>query len=606
MKLLEKILNFIKPRKLVFTIAAYFLVVILVLLIIFTKTINISNVKLECVNETKKSSLVSLDFNSKKGEINDTGFAYFKFTSEQKRLFEKKYKENGSAALTVRVQIAPTTKQSSLIGTTVELPFQFGFLTSEDFSKNGKISKKAYLGSKRILIQGNLQNAPDVFDVSFALTKNDKISKYIPEGFFIYSTLRTKLLDACICPAEIGFDYSDIPFYGYASNGGKIEFDKKVFDFSGGALIFPVQNYSQVVMPQIIITLDSDTAFKSSLNDSVFSDINIGGEKLYVKNVTQVNELTVPSSALKAPFSRMEIVNNPECIKSVIMRNVKADKYDGIKTDPGLILKYRPTLWRNRDYEVFEWDRYPQILFFDTRNFAVQEKLFSRLAFYVEKEGYKGTLLTNEELEGKHGYNAHDYSAYSMAEFFNKAVRMSFKLNVEEEQLKQILIKNGLFTLNEDGITVTANEGGIVSISQESPDWSRRNLLAHEGWHTIFFNDEEFRNYVSAVYYTMDTDSLNFMIDYFKSQPSLGYDTNDDYLMHNEMMAYIMENQLSKVAENWVKKANWASVIKYTPDLAAYIRNTNARGIEDAAFALNDFVFDKYGIICGNISLVTR
>ena len=182
--------------------------------------------------------------------------------------------------------------------------------------------------------------------------------------------------------------------------------------------------------------------------------------------------------------------------------------------------------------------------------------------------------------------------------------QLNFQLNEEEELLKRILIHNKL--LESDGLYVKANEGGLVSISRETPAWSRTNLLAHEGWHTIFFRDAEFRNFVSAVYYTFDSDSRDFLIDYFKSQPSLGYDVNDEYLMHNEFMAYIMQQRLSEVANYFVHLANRGTVINFTPQLAAYVRKTEGQGFEDAANALNDFVFDKYGIVCGNIALVSR
>ena len=204
----------------------------------------------------------------------------------------------------------------------------------------------------------------------------------------------------------------------------------------------------------------------------------------------------------------------------------------------------------------------------------------------------------------KHGYNAHDYSAISMAKFFNQAHDLNFPLNKEEMLLRQILIENDL--VEEDGEYLKPNEGGLVSISQESAGWLRDTFLAHEGWHTIFFRDEEFRNFVSAVYYTMDPDSRDFIIDYFASQPQLGYDPNDDYLMKNEFMAYIMQQRLPQVANYFVHLANRGSVMAYTPDLAAYIRETNAIHIEDAAIAMNDFVFDKYGIVCGDICLVSR
>lgn len=104
----------------------------------------------------------------------------------------------------------------------------------------------------------------------------------------------------------------------------------------------------------------------------------------------------------------------------------------------------------------------------------------------------------------------------------------------------------------------------------------------------------------------MDPVSRDFLIDYFKSQEDLGYDTNDSYLMNNEFMAYIMQQKLSDVAQYFVHLANRGTVIKSTPQLAAYIRKTEGKGFEDAAFALNEYVFDKYGIVCGNIALASR
>ncbi len=375
-------------------------------------------------------------------------------------------------------------------------------------------------------------------------------------------------------------------------------------------MVFPVQSSAKQTMPEYRVVLSENPENKTTREHSVRVLMNVGGEKLYINNVAAAREIIIPAAALNAPFSRTELAENADCVESLIMRGTKATASENgeilepIRTDPGLILNYKSSQWRTLDYEIYEWDRFPQILFFDTRNYEVQDRLFRRLAFFVEKQGYKGRLLTNEELGDMHGYNAHDYSAESMARFFNKATELNFPLNEEELLLKRILIHNGLF--EDDGIYVKANEGGLVSISRETPGWSRTNLLAHEGWHTIFFRDGEFRNYVSAVYYTFDPTSRDFLIDYFKSQPSLGYDINDEYLMHNEFMAYIMQQRLSEVAKYFVHLANRGTVIKFTPDLAAYIRKTEGRGFEDAATALNDFVYDKYGIVCGNIALVNR
>ena len=563
--------------------------------------------KLVCGEQTP--SLYALDSAAAKGTVSE-GYANFKFTKSQKDYFSKVYENQGSVALTICVQMMPTKKQLELLkeGSGTETVFRYGFLNGDDFTIEGKFIKKKYPDTRRIQIQADEKNAPQLFDVSFAIQKNDNIEKYVPEGFFVYSTVRCRVLAAIVVPAEIGFDYrTEIPFYGFACNGGVINFDSKTFDFSGSSMVFPVQSNMNQSMPEYRVVLSENPENKTTKEHSVKVQMNVGGEKLYLNNVQAARELIIPTAALNTPFSRTELTDNGECVESLIMRGTKAagaEVLEPIRTDPGLILNYKTSQWRTADYELYEWDRFPRILFFDTRNYEIQDRLFRRLAFYVEKQGYKGRLLTNEQLGDMHGYNAHDYSAASMADFFNKAAEQNFQLNEEELLLKRILIHNGL--LEEDGFYVKANEGGLVSISRETPDWSRINLLAHEGWHTIFFRDAEFRNYVSAVFYTFDSDSRDFLIDYFKSQPSLGYDVNDEYLMHNEFMAYIMQQRLSEVANYFVHLANRGSVIEYTPKLAAYIRKTEGQGFEDAANALNDFVFDKYGIVCGNIALVSR
>ena len=570
---------------------------------------NKSAVRIVYGNEAM-TRLYALDSAASKGTVNE-GYANFKFTREQKEYFYKTYQENGSVALTVCLQLMPTKKQKLLLESEAEAVFRYGFLGNEDFTIEGKYIKKKYPDTRRIQIQGDEKKAPEIFDVSFAVQKNDNIEKYIPEGFYIYSTVRCRVIAACVVPAEIGFDVTkEIPFYGFACNGGVVDFENNGFDFSGSSMVFPVQSSTKQTMPEYRVVLSENEELKTTREHSVRVQMNVGGEKLYINNVTAAREIIIPAAALNTPFSRTELVENANCVESLIMRGTKAaaseagEVLEPIRTDPGLILNYKTSQWRTLDYEIYEWDRFPQILFFDTRNYEVQDKLFRRLAFYVEKQGYKGRLLTNEELGDMHGYNAHDYSAASMASFFNKATELGFKLNEEELLLKRILIHNKLF--EEDGIYVKANEGGLVSISRETPGWSRTNLLAHEGWHTIFFRDAEFRNFVSAVYYTFDPTSRDFLIDYFKSQPSLGYDINDEYLMHNEFMAYIMQQKLSEVAKYFVHLANRGTVMKFTPQLAAYIRKTEGQGFEDAATALNDFVYDKYGIVCGNIALVNR
>ena len=527
------------------------------------------------------------------------------FFSESLLIYEK----YSTVSITVRINLLPKKNkeyQNSYL--------KFGFLTEKDLSHSTKQELQRISDSSHPLIEANLDNAPQIFDISLAAQKQQDIKDYqknLPKGFFISSDYDCKIMAACAVPSEMGFDINyEVPFYGFAGNGGYLDFSNNTIDFSGASLVFPVENTSVSSMPEFAITLDQTKENKSTLENKVLINFTLGGEKFSLNSVKTDSQIIIPSSALKSPFSRTEITQNSDHISSFILRatynqpNSEGQVLIPVRTDPGLILNYNKSAWRTLDYEIFEWDRFERILFFDTRNYDIQDNFFRRMAYFVEKEGYKGTLLTDEQLKGKHGYNAHDYSAASMANFFNKALQENFTLNKEEEILKKILLENDLIEF--DGTVFIPNEGGIVSISQESAPYLRSTFLAHEGWHTLFFKDEEFRNFTSAVYYTMDQTSIQFLKDYFKSQPELGYDQNDDYLMHNEFMAYIMQQNIKEVSKYFVHLANRGSVIKYTPKLAAYVRKTEGKTFEDAALALNDFVFDKYQIIGGNITLISK
>ena len=585
------------------------LAVILIILIFFAVNRHKSAVHLECIETQGSSSLIAINKYAQKGIIKDGQTAFFKFSPHQLQLLSSVYEKYSTVSITIRINLIPKKNKEYL-----NSYLKFGFLTEKDFSNSSKKEFQNISDTSHPLIQANLSSAPQVFDISLAAQKPKDSKNFhnnLPRGFFVSSDYDCKIVAACAVPSEIGFDIDyEVPFYGFAGNGGYLDFSQNIIDFSGASLVFPVENTSISSMPEFAITLSKNNENKSTLYNKVFINFTLGGATFSLNNVKTDSQIIIPSSALKSPFSRAEITQNSQQITSFILRatynqpDSEGQVLIPVKTDPGLILNYSKTVWRTLDYEVFEWDRFDRILFFDTRNYDVQDNFFRRMAYFVEKEGYKGTLLTNEQLQGKHGYNAHDYSAVSMASFFNKALQENFPLNKEEELLKKILIENDLMEF--DGNAFIPHENGIVSISQESAPSLRATLFALEGWDTLFFNDESFRNFISAVYYTMDQTSVQFLKDYFKSQPGLGYDQNDDYLMHNEFMAYLMQQRISEVAKYFVHLANRGSVIKYTPELAAYVRKTEGKTFEDAALALNDFVFDKYQIVGGNIALISK
>jgi hypothetical protein len=615
MNLLKKVQDFSEKQKKIFYLIVIFIAldILLALSLFFVNAIkqNQNAMKLEfseSVYNIKKNKLISLNKYAKKNSTFNNEYAFYKF-SEQQRDSIKAFSDNHqNIAIVFRFELNNDKNEISFSDENRYL--NVGFLDSNDFSKKGKFN---FVKKERVVLQFDVEDklTTKKVDLSFSIkNKETENSDNIPYGFYIQSYSLCKITSVCVAPSQIGFDKtSEIPFWAVSSYGGKIDKSTNIIDFTG-TFVPSSKNSNTFGNPVIYLALSKNSEDKSTLEEPKYVSVVIGGEKLRIKNVLNKDEFEIPINALKNPLSQVSIVEGNEILETCILKcsqsqqDVNNNLNEPIEIDPGLILNYDQNKWRNPDFELYKWDRFDGILFFDMKNFTVQSRYFTRLAFFIEKEGYKGRLLTNEELNGKHGYNAHDYSGESLAYFFNTAYEKGFTLNVEEENLKRILIHNGLLISDENN--VLTGKGGIVSISRESPDWSRKRLLAHEGWHTLYFSKEEFRNYVAAVYYTIDPKSLQFLHGYFSSQSTLGYDTNDNYLMQNEFMAYIMQQPISEVAQNFLTYASWNSVIRELPQLCSYIKNTEARAFEDAAIMMTDFVFDNYGIVAGDISLINR
>ncbi len=273
-----------------------------------------------------------------------------------------------------------------------------------------------------------------------------------------------------------------------------------------------------------------------------------------------------------------------------------------ILADPSLIVEWPRDRWRKGDFEVFSWDCFPTVLIFDTADYAAQDRLFKRLAFFVEKEGYRGKLLSDAELEGLHAYNAHDYRAESLAAFFDAAASSAFPLGKSEIELRDILVREGIIVARKKGFAPGA--GAVLSISRESVSYLRYLFIAHEGYHGIYFVDPDFRAEVSRVYRSMDARAIEYLQGYFTAVDSLGYDTSDSYLMENEFMAYLMQQPLDRVgpyfagviAERYLRHGGKV-------ELAEYVKGTGAADFVRAATELNDYAFSRWGLGGGRVGL---
>ena len=209
-----------------------------------------------------------------------------------------------------------------------------------------------------------------------------------------------------------------------------------------------------------------------------------------------------------------------------------------LPADLGSILKYSRDKWRRKEFEFYSWNLFPHILILDTADYGIQSRLLKRIAFFVEKKGFAGTIPDEKKITNLHGYNAHDYRAVDLADFFNKAGQENIELVPAEELLKKILLKNGIIKVKEDNIV--PGTGGLISISQSSPPLLRKLLLTHESFHGIFFSVPGYRKSCFKEWDTLSDTEKKFwklFLDWKK------YDINNKYLVVNEFQAYLFQQR---------------------------------------------------------------
>jgi hypothetical protein len=282
---------------------------------------------------------------------------------------------------------------------------------------------------------------------------------------------------------------------------------------------------------------------------------------------------------------------------------------DPVTVDPGIVLSYPIERWRDRRYEVFRWDAFPEILIFDTADYAVQDRLFKRLAFFVEKAGFRGRLAPDAEIAALHGWNAHDYRALDLANFFEAARKSNFPLLREERELESILLDAGILRRNSAS-EIVAGRGAIISISRESESSLRTRFMAHEGFHGIYFIDEDFRIFSRQRWEIFPAAAKKFLLSFFEFQ---AYDTTDLNLVINEFMAHVLQQSVAQAAwyfgeyqpNRMIATSPWrraslperasisSSGSQYWPDIAA------AFTAEGEAFSR--YVYQRWGLAAGRV-----
>ena len=216
-------------------------------------------------------------------------------------------------------------------------------------------------------------------------------------------------------------------------------------------------------------------------------------------------------------------------------------------------------------YSLYRWSALPDCLVFDFKDYSAQDAYLKRLAFFVEKEGYRGRLVSDAEIAKLHGWNAHDYRAEDLAAFFDKADRTSFPLSAPELELRGILEREGI--LVREGGRIRKGRGAFISIARESTAYLRRLFLNHEASHALFFLDAAYRDLARSAWKEQGVQERRFWNVFLSNRD---YDPADAYLSYNEFQAYLVQQAPARL-ESWLRDVAYARLAKSYPDRAAEI-----------------------------------
>ncbi len=523
---------------------------------------------------------------------------YYRFTANQKVHLRQQIKSNGGISLVASIK----TIDGHYDEKAKTLPFQFGFLYEKSSSSGNSVapSNNFVSGDYLMFDQAGISS----FRISVSVGSDD----VVPAGFFLHSAHPCKIENVSFSGVMVGWDFSsESPLYAFSDRGGTIEIlEGAFFDFTDTEKLF-----NKSLLPKITLKLTTPSDIGTWQEQKKIL-VRYGNEEIVIRRSKTYNRITLQLAAFSSPFARLDIDASDQ-VQAILLEANSPQLDPGnsgrvlhpLVTDLGMIMSWPKEHWRRQDYELFEWEEVPHVLFFDFADYTVQNDFLTRLAYFAEKTGYKGTLVSDEFILDHHGYNAHDYKAKDLAAFYTLAATQDFPLNKREYLLRDILIANGIILDEGNGI-YTEGAGAVVSIARSSAEYLRWQFLAHESWHGIYFTSPEFRAKVDSIYDSFDRTSLEFIQTFWETQPGLNYDRSDDYLMRNELMAYIMQQTPSRIGPYFVSLAERDSVNQIEGNLAAYIRETKASAFIEGGWELNQWAFDNYGFAAGRVNLLYR
>jgi len=484
--------------------------------------------------------------------------------------------------------------------------FFMAFLYDTDFTPDTQ-KLTIPLSQERPKVIGNIRSQK-TFSVSmgFSSPHKNKPSASI-RGFIVYSKVPIKINNAAITQRQYGWTQEQEHIWcGFDADGGILP--PELFSAQGvpvKTVLPPFVGHQPEQLEQVQVLFNHAAAqagrAEQAMQERPKIEVQCGDNRIFLSCEPSLKGTSISSPFFSPQQNTVLLTANAHLVSGIVSRPQAVRPFTPIIADPAFVLQWPQEAWRNPDYELFAWEQFPSVLILDFAHYAAQDLFFKRLAFYAEKKGFVGKLLSDQQLQTMHGYNAHDYKADTLAAFFDKAEKEAFPLQQSELLLKEILFENGIIV--RSGGNIQAGHGAVISISRESNRHTRQLLLTHESLHGVYFTQKAFRDAVDTVFNAMDAQALLFLQRYFEVTPSLHYDTDDQYLFKNEFMAYTLQQPIEQVQSYYVEKLSRRKAVSAAePALCTYIQKTNAVAFREAADTMNDFLFKQWGIIGGRVN----
>ncbi len=248
------------------------------------------------------------------------------------------------------------------------------------------------------------------------------------------------------------------------------------------------------------------------------------------------------------------------------------------------------------DYSLYRWDLLPGTLILDFKDYDTQDRYLKRLAFFAEKPGFRGTLASDGEIAGLHGWNAHDYSTKTLAAFYAKAEADGFSLNDDEKSFLELLVSYGVLERAANGVP-GEGRGAVISITRESSTALRKIFIDHEASHALFFQDDAYQTLSAELWTSLSRESRRFWLTHFAWRR---YDTADRYLVINEMQAYLVQQSVNAIPSYYeavakkLSEAYPAELTRIEADAPAAIAEAGLN-----AERLDGYLSERWGLAAG-------